>query len=198
MKENENINENTEQQMENIYTPKYTKQQSALYTIISIALFCVIYFGGKGIISMINRPYYTYRTFENSSEELVSMQYEFANISQEYELEYLYSELERDESRYKVSILFSGFDDIESFAEKSILFEYGNAVEDVDNEFHPYTDNMNSKEYVVSTKYVDIDNPNNEILVFEYENKLYAEFQNYGSLVPTEVKILFDGCEKVY
>lgn len=197
MKDNIKSSENNEQLAENIHIPKNSKQQTVLYTFISIALFCIIYFGGKGIFNVINRPYYMYRSSENTNKELSELQYEYAHISNEYALEYIYSEIVKNESGYKLSILFSGFDDIERFTENGILFEYGNAIEDVDNEFYPYSDNS-VMEYTKATKYVDNDNPNNEILVFEYDGKLYAEFQNYGTLIPTDVKILFDGCEKVY
>lgn len=197
MEDNIKSSENNEQLAENIHIPKNSKQQTVLYTFISIALFCIIYFGGNGILNIINRPYYMYRSSANTNEELSELQYEYAHISNEYALEYIYSEIVKNESGYKLSILFSGFDDIEEFAEKGILFEYGNAIEDVDNEFYPYSDNS-VMEYTKATKYVDNDNPNNEILVFEYDGKLYAEFQNYGTLIPTDVKILFDGCEKVY
>lgn len=201
MEENIKLNENNEQtegqSEETTHVPKHTQQQSVLYTIISIALFCLIYFGGKGIISSINKPYTMFRSDSETSEDLVTLQYDYAYLSQEYGLEYIYSELEKNESAYKVSILFTGFDDIEDFSENAILFDYGNAIENVENEFYvtyyPFV-----QEYVIGTKFVDNDNPNNEIIVFEYDGKFYAEFQSYGTLIPTDVKILFDGCEKVY
>ena len=194
----EDKNKETLENHNETYVPKYTKHQSALYTIISIALFCLVYFGGKYIISNINQPYCIYRFADNTNEELTEFHFDYANVSQEYELEYIYSKMEKNESGYKISILFSGFDDMESFADNAILFEFGNAIENIDNEFYPYPNNINIQKYAIATKYVDNDNPNNEILVFEYEDKLYAEFQSYGTIVPTEVKILFDGCEKVY
>ena len=201
MEENMNLQENKElseeQSEESVYVPKYTQQQSVLYTIISIALFCLIYFGGKAVISSINKPYTMFRCTSDTSGDLVTYQYSYAKISQEYDLEYRYSELEKNESAYKVSILFTGFDNIEDFAENAIMFEYGNVMENVENEFY-VTYYPFSQEYVTAEKYVDNDNPNNEILVFEYDGELYAEFQSYGTIIPTDVKILFDGCEKVH
>ena len=138
-----------------------------------------------------------FRCESDTSEELIVLQYDYSKISQEYGLEYIYSELEKNESTYKVSILFTGFDDINDFSENAVLFEYGNAIENVENEFY-VTFSPFVKEYVTATKYVDNDNPNNEILVFEYDGELYAEFQSYGTFIPTDVKILFDRCEKVY
>lgn len=197
MEDNKTFQENIEQYDETSYVPKHNHQQTVLYTIISIALFCIIYFGGKAVIDSINKPYTMFRSASETSDELMLMQYNYANISEEYGLEYLYSELEKNESAYKISILFSGFDDIEDFSENAILFEFGNAIENVENEFYityyPFV-----KEYVTAIKYVDNDNPNNEILIYEYDGKLYAEFQSYGTLVSTDIKILFDNCEKVY
>ncbi len=198
MEDNKNILENTEQTEEQIHIPKNTKQQTVLYTVISIALFFLIYFGGNGLMNMINRPYLMIQNAEGITEELLEQYYEYAFVSKEYGLVYENSRLEKNESGYKVSILFSGVDDIEGFAENGILFEFGNPIEDVDDEFYPYIDNYNLPEYIIATKYVDNDEPSNEMLIFEYEGKLYAEFQSYGAIVPTEVKILFDGCEKVY
>ncbi len=198
MEDNMNLPENNEQTEEQTYIPKNSKQQTFLYTIISIALFCVIYFGGNGIINAVNRPYNMYRYAEDTTGEMLSLQYEYACVSEEYGLEYRYSMLEKNESGYKLSVLFSGIDDAEAFAENGILFEYGNPEENVENEIYPYENVTSVSEYVIATKYVDNDDPNNEMLVFEYDGVTYAEFQSYGALLPTEVKILFDGCEKVY
>lgn len=198
MEENVNVQEGTEQTAEPVHIPKNTKQQSVLYTIISIALFCIIYFGGKGLLQMINRPYYMVQLENNLSSELLEMQYDYACISKECDIEYENSYIEKNGEGYMLSILFSGIDDIDNFSENGILFEYGNAVEDVENDICIYDNDILLSERVMATKYVNNDNPNNEILIFEYEDKLYAEFHEYGTFVPTEVKILFDGCEKVY
>ncbi|MBQ3161761.1 MAG: hypothetical protein IJC04_06505 [Oscillospiraceae bacterium] len=198
MEENVNINEKQEQPDEAVHIPKNTKQETVIYTIISIALFCVIYFGGKGLIDMINRPYYMMQYPDSVNSELLELQYDYARVSKEYGLDYMNSRVEYNEAGYKLSILFSGIDDMEDFAESGILFDYGDAVENVENEFYPYGDNSLNCEYVTAIKYVDNDNPNNEILIFEYDGEIYAEFQSYGAIIPTDVKILFDGCEKVY
>ena len=198
MEENVNLVEENEQKTEATYTPKYTKQQTALYTILSIALFCILYFGGKGIMNTINRPYYMIQHAGNLTDELVKMHYDYAFVSDDYGLEYENSRLEKNETGYKVSILFSGIKDIDDFVEKGILFEFGDAIEDAETEFYPYKDNPVRAEYVTAVKYVNNDNPNVEILIFEYDGKIYAEYQSYGALIPTEVKILFDGSKKVY
>ncbi len=198
MEDNVNKTAENEQPVEAVHIPKNTRQQTVVYTIISIALFCVIYFGGKGLIDMINRPYYMVQYPDNISDELIEMQYKYSSVAEDYGVEYLNSRVEYNKAGYKLSILFSGVDDMENFAENGILFDYGNAVEDVENEFYPYNDNPSDCEYVTAIKYVDNDNPNNEILIFEYDNEIYAEFQSYGALIPTDVKILFDGCKKVY
>ncbi len=175
-----------------------TKQQNFLYLIISIALFFILYFGGKGIIDAINRPYFMIQKSENINEELLELQYEYADISKEYGVKYECSRLEKDKNGYKVSVLFSGIVDVDDFVENAILFEYGNAVEDVENEFYPYESEPTVSEDVIAVKYVDNDNPYNEILIFEYDDEIYAEYQGYGGMIPTDVKILFNGCEKVY
>ncbi len=198
MEENFKSNEEKAQHEDVQHIPKNSRQQTVLYTIISIALFCIIYFGGKGIINAVNRPYTMYRNSESISSELLDLQYEYSNILQECGAVYQYSLMEKNESGYKVSILFSQIEDTDVFLENGICFEYGNPIEDVENEFYPdYNSNMGD-EFVTAIKYVDNDNPNNEILIFEFDGEIYAEFQSYGTIIPTEIKILFDGCEKVY
>ncbi|MBQ5317678.1 MAG: hypothetical protein J6K17_01105 [Oscillospiraceae bacterium] len=178
--------------------PKNSQKQTVIYTIISIAIFCIIYFGGNGLIDKLNRPYHMFRYPENTSEELLDLYFEYAAVSKEYGLVFESSRLEKNNAGYKVSVLFSGVEDTEVFADEGILFEYGNAIDDVDAEIYPYKENPFLSEYVVAEKYVDNDNPNNEILIFKYEDEIYVKYQGYGSFIPTDVKILFDGCEKVY
>ena len=178
--------------------PVVSRQQSILYTILSIGLFCIIYFGGKGIINNLNRSYYMIQSPDNISNELLSLQYEYSSIAESYGLVYEGSRLEKTKNGYKVSILFSGIEDEEDFIENGIGFEFGDAVENTENEIYPYTENPNLAEYVTCVKYVNNDDLNSEILVFEYDDTVYAEYQGYGYIVPTDVKILFDGCEKVY
>lgn len=178
--------------------PTITKQQNVIYTIISICLFCLIYFGGKGVFGLINRPYYILQYPEDVSEQRFEQIYEKIGISREYDLELEEARIVKNENGYTFSVLLSGINDTENFADNAILFKYGNPEENIRTEIYPYRGNPMFAEYGYAVKYVNIDDPNSEILVFEYEDKNYVKYMNYGSVVPSDLKSLFSGCEKVY
>lgn len=180
------------------HKPKYTRQQNMLYTMISIVLFCLVYFGEKGVIGIINRPYYMVQNSEAVSEENLSLYFEESQISEDFGLIFENARLTKNESGYILSILFSGAVDTEDFAENGILFNYGDPIEDISTEIYPYIENPTLAEYENAIKYVNIDDPNNEILIFEHEDITYVKYQAYGNIVPADVKILFRDCEKVY
>ncbi len=198
MEENtNNINEDSpaEEVMERKH---YTKQQNALYTVISIALFFALYFGGKSIMGLVNRPYTIYLYHENISSETVPMMFDISGLSAENGLYIENARLYKYKDGHTASILFSGFDSEEKFAESCILFEYGDLVEDLRIEFFPYEDNPSYAEYAFGTQYVDIENPNRSVSVFEFEDTLYALYTVKGGAVPTEIKAAFSDGEKVY
>jgi len=198
MEENtNNINENSaaEEVMERKH---YTKQQNALYTVISIALFFVLYFGGKSIMGLVNRPYTIYLYSENISTETIPMMFDISGLSAENGLSIENARLIKYEDGHAASILFSGFDSEEEFAESCILFEYGDLVEDLRIEFFPYEDNPSYAEYAFGTQYVDIDDPNRSVSVFKFEDTLYALYTVKGGPVPAEIKAAFSDGEKVY
>lgn len=183
------------------YKPKYTKQQNILYTIISIGLFCLIYFGGKEILQYVNRSYYCFQHPETVNAETLESIYEVSGISYNYGLVFENSRLYKDETGYSVEILFSGVDNIEKFEENGILFEYGDVEEDIRINFYPYSDNPLFEEYAFAERYVNIEDgaaPNSEIYVFEYEDEIFVKYQEYGYNISSEIKSLFSDCEKVY
>lgn len=192
----ENTNEIKNEQAEKLMERRhYTKQQNALYTIISIALFFLLYFGGGQVIKLINRPYYTILT--DISAESSARMFEYAGVDGQG-LTIENARLDKAQDGYSVLILFSGLDSEEKFAENGITFEYGDLVEDVRIEFLPYEDNPGHAEYAFGNQYVDIDNPGRLISVFKFDGRYYAQYAEYGSTVTSEIKSIFAGGEKVY
>ena len=198
MEENARNTEELEETEADVHKPRYTREQTVLYTLISIVLFCLVYFGGKEIMSVINRPYYIIQNSEAVSEDNLNLYFEESKLSEDFGLIFENARLTKNESGYILSILFLGTADTEDFAENVILFSYGNPIEDVSTEIYPYTENPTRAEYANAIKYVNIDDPNDEILIFEYEDVTYVKYQTYGYSVPAEIKILFRDCEKVY
>lgn len=174
----------------------YTKQQNALYTVISIALFFVLYFGGKSIMVQVNRSYTVYLYPENITAETSRMMFDISGLSAENGLRVENARLSKYADGHTASVLFSEFDSEESFAESCILFEYGDPVEDLRIEFFPYDPAY--AEYAFGTQYVDIDDPSRSVSVFEFEDALYALYTENGGAVPAEIKAAFSDGEKVY
>lgn len=189
-----NINESVPAE-EGMERRHYTKQQNALYTVISIALFFALYFGGGQILKLVNRPYNIYLTPETVSTEAVSKMYEISGLKDGLSVET--ARLSKGDGMMAV-ILFSGLAGDEEFAEACIEFEYGDPVEDVRIEFYPYADSPAVPEYAFGTQYVDIEHPNRSVSVFEFEDRYYAMYTEYGNALDTELKAVFKDGEKVY
>lgn len=175
----------------------YNKQQNMLYTIISIGLFIVIYFGGSKALELVNRPYRIYRYPETVSEESLAELYDICGISAIQGIEFEGARL-RKEGGFEVTALFSKIEDEEMFAEKYINFEYGDLLEDIRTEFYPYPENPSAAEYAYAVRYVDINDPNRYISVFEYDDTIYAQYTQMGNSLPPNVKAFFADGEKVY
>lgn len=174
-----------------------TKQQNALYTVISIALFFALYFGGGQILKQVNRPYNIYLTAEALQSEQLSEMYEISSLPADGGLTFETGRLAKENGMMAV-ILFSGLDSDEEPAEGFIGFDYGDPIEDVRIEFYPYTDSPAAAEYAFGTQYVDIDDPNRSVSIFEFEDSYYAMYTEYGSSLDSELKAVFKYGEKVY
>lgn len=197
MEENANISAEKKQGGAEMTKRHYTKQQNMIYTIVSIGLFIVIYFGGGKIFEMINRPYRIYCYPETVSEERMAELYEICGILVAGDVEFEGARL-RKEGGYETTVLFSGIVDEGGFAEDGIAFEYGDLLEDIRTEFYPYPENPSIAEYAYATRYVDINDPNRYISVFEYDGKLYVEYTHIGKSLPSDVRAFFADGEKVY
>ncbi len=197
MEKNANIPAKEEQVGAEMPKRHYTKQQSMLYTVISVGLFIVIYFGGGKILELINRPYRIYCYPGTVSEEKLTDLYYICGISDTLDIKFEGARL-RKEGGYETMVLFSGIDDKESFAENCIVFEYGDIAEDIRTGFYPYPENPALAEYAYAARYVDINDPNRYISVFEHGGELYAEYTHIGKSLPPDVKAFFADGEKVY
>ena len=82
MEEKANFSAEEEQGSAGTPQKRYTKQQNMLYTVISIVLFIVIYFGGGKVLERINRPYMIYCYPGTVSEEKLIKQYDICGITE--------------------------------------------------------------------------------------------------------------------
>lgn len=197
MEENTNTPVENEQKPEEMTRKHYTKQQNILYTVISVVLFLVIYFGGGKALELINRPYRIYLYPEMVSEEKLSDLYDICGISDVQGISFETARL-RKEGGFETLVLFSGIDDEDYFAENCINFEYGDVIEDIRIEFYPYPENPSAAEYAFGSRYVDINDPNRYISVFIYSGTVCAEYSQLGDSLPSDVKAFFADGEKVY
>ena len=197
MEENTNKPAEQEQDTEKMTRKQYTKQQNILYTVISVGLFLIIYFGGGKALELVNRPYRIYCYPETISEEKLTSLYDICGITNVQGISFETARL-RKEGGFETLVLFSGIDNEEYFAENCINFEYGDLMEDIRTEFYPYRENPSLAEYAYATRYVDINDPNRYISVFDYNGTLYAEYSQLGNNITSDIKAFFSDGEKVY
>lgn len=187
---------------------KYTKQQSFMYTIVSIVLFFVIYFAVKWISGTVNAPYKMSAFGEQISPENTEKIFEISGISPEsgYGSENIH--LYKDPQGYYFTALFSCGEIEEndedygymSHAEEVLTFEFGSPLEDERIEFCPYENAPYEAEYSYGEQYSGIDEQKliSSVSFFEWENRQYALYEQRGDYVPSEIKSLFSDAEKVY
>ncbi|MBD5145802.1 MAG: hypothetical protein HDT21_07865 [Ruminococcus sp.] len=197
MEENTNIPADKDQDTEKMTGKHYTKQQNALYTVLSVGLFLILYFGGGKLLKLVNRSYRIYCYPEAVSEESLTNLYDICGISSGSGIEFEGARLRKD-GGFEMMALFSGIEDEDYFAENCIDFEYGDVAEDIRTEFYPYRENPSLAEYAYADRYVDIDDPNRYISVFVYNGEVCAEYTYIGKSLPPEVKAFFADGEKVY
>jgi hypothetical protein len=188
----ENIDENSaseeESEEEIVHEPK---QNYVIYTIISILLFCVLYFGWQFVSSKMFRDYTITVTGENFTAEQISIIGDFTSISCDNISQAVYT---RTNGKASVVIYYEDIGDTTQFVDNCINYEYGDVEEDVQTAIYPYGNSV--PEYVYAEQYVDIDDPNRSTLVYDYNGSSYAEY--HSSDVNTEIRSLFNGGEKIY
>lgn len=195
----EEVTEDTETAAEEPMTRKeYTKQQNALYTIISISLFFALYFGVKGVMGVGNRPYNMYAYSDTISEERIAAAFELSGISADRGYSFESARLVKDENSYEFRVLFSGISDTESFAENNTKLDYSDSNEESRIEFYPYRENPDRKEFIYADVFWNTDSDKGTVYLFEWQGNVYAEYLESGVSVPTEVSSIMVGQEKVY
>ena len=182
---------------------QYTKQQSFLYTVISVALFFLIYFAVKGITSAVNMPYRMLAYGEDLSQERSAEAFSISGILPEGECLFDSARLEKGSDGYVFTALFivnerADDDEFEDIAEKIIDFEYGDPDEEIRTGFYPYHENPYYSENAYGEKFVDIESPYREVILFNWNGSVYAQYRQYGTDIPSEIRALFSETEKVY
>lgn len=195
----EEIAEDIETSAEEPMTRKeYTKQQNALYTIISIALFFVLYFGVKGVMGVVDRPYSMYASPDTISEERIAAAFELSGISTDNGYAFENARLEKNKYGYEFRVLFSGISDMESFAENNPKLDYSDSDEEVRIGFYPYRENPDRKEFVYANVFWNADSDTGTVFLFEWQGNVYMEYIENSVSVSTEVSSIMAGQEKVY
>ena len=180
-----------------------TKQQNFLYTVLSVALFFLIYFAVKGITFTVNRPYKMFAYEGDLSPERTAEAASICGILPESEYRLGNVRLEKEAEGYVFTALFllpdePEDDDLEAIAGEIIAFEYGDPEDDIRTEFYPYPENPYYAEYAYGERFVDIEASAREVVLFSWDGAFYAKYRQYGSSVPSEIKALLSGMEKVY
>lgn len=199
MEVTEEIIENTDTAEEEPMTRRvYTKQQNALYTIISIALFFVLYFGVKGVMGAVNRPYIMYAYPDMVSEERTASIFELSGISSDLGYVFENARLVKNENGYEFMAVFSGIADRESFTESNTQLVNSDSDEEVRIEFYPYRENPDVKDFVYAEAFGGADGEGGTVYLFEWQGRLYAEYFERGNVLPSEISSIMAGQEKIY
>lgn len=185
----ENIN-NTQENLDEGYT-KEPKQNYVIYTLISVALFFILFGGYKFISSRLFRDYYMTAEVSSLSEEQFEIIREYTDIENDDIMQIIFESTDRHNS---ISITYSGIEEPEDFIENCILFEYGDPELDIRTEVKMLDNEI--IEYAFADKYVDIDEPSACCLVYEFEGQYYAEY--HSSEIPSEIHSIFRNSDKVY
>lgn len=195
----EEILENTDNAEEQPMTRKvYTKQQNALYTIISIALFFVLYFGVKGVMGAVNRPYIMYAYPDTVSEERAADVFNLSGVSSDLGYIFENARLVKNENGYEFMAVFSGIADRESFVESNTQLANSDSDEEVRIEFYPYRENPDVKDFVYAEAFGGADGEEGTVYLFEWQGSLYAEYFERGNVLPSEISSIMAGQEKIY
>lgn len=195
----EEIAEDTDTASELPMTRKvYTKQQNVLYTIISIALFFALYFGVKGVMGAVNRPYNIYAYHDTVSEEQTAAAIELSGVSADLGYSFESARLSKDKNSYEFTAVFSGIIDRESFIENNPNLGYSDSDEEVRIEFYPYRENYEHMEFVYADVFRNTDSDKGTVYLFEWQGELYAEYFENGIVLPAEISSIMAGQEKIY
>ena len=187
-KETEEVTELIEEE------PPYKKeprQNYVIYTVISVILFFILYFGVNFVTGKINAEYYMTVDGSQLTDEQKGIISDYASIDC---TDITAVKLKRVNRSSVVTVYFENTGDPETFAEERIMFEYGDVVEDLRIEIFPYGNE--TVEFVYASSYVNIDNPNVYCHVYEFNGENYAEY--HSDELTSEISALFMDAEKIY
>ena len=182
----------TEEELNEDSVPRPKKDPlNWLYTLISLAIFAVGYFGVDYIKSNLFLPYsQTASVFTTETEALLIAETETplptggAFISS--------ARLSSGTDSDLLHVWYKDIGDTEKFADL-LGFEYGDVL--TSQRCAVFRDESFDETYVFADIYVSVDDPGLSCLVYEYEGSSYAEFRK--SVSSSDVKSVFAGCPKV-
>lgn len=170
---------------------KEPKQNYVIYTLISIALFFVLFGGYKFISGRLFRDYYMTAEASALSEEQLEIIRAYTNIDSNNIVGIIFESTDRHGS---ISIAYEGIEEPEEFVEDCLLFEYGDPEQDIRTEVKLFDNEIAG--YAFADKYVNIDEPSSCCLIYEYEDKYYAEY--HSTEITSQIYSIFRNSDKVY
>lgn len=179
-----------ENETEEITYKKEPKQNYVIYTVISVALFFVLYFGKEFIEGRINADYYMTINGSTLSESQLEYLTEYTMVECDTVKDITLTRINR---KSMIEITYENVGDREAFTENCILYEYGDVVSDIRREIYPYGNG--TPEYVYAEAYVNIDDPEISCYVYEYNGVAFAEYTS--DEITSEISALFMDSEKI-
>lgn len=179
-----------ENETEEVPYKKEPKQNYVIYTIISVALFFVLYFGKEFIEGRINANYYMTINGSTLNESQLEYLTEYTMVECDAVKGITLTHINRAST---IAITYENVGDREVFTENCILYEYGDVVSDIRREIYPYGNSI--PEYVYAEAYVNIENPEICCYVYEYDGATFAEYTS--DEITSEISALFMNSEKI-
>ena len=154
---------------------KEPKRNYVIYTLISVVIFFALYFGLKGVKSVIFKDYSKYVRLGELAAESRAAAYDtamdFTKISKEPE----YAEIKREQGR--VTVIFGYYDvgDAEEFIGANADLRLSDPEYDVKEEI---CNENGTIENVIADSYVNIDNPNETLIIYELNGVVCAQYRS--------------------
>ncbi len=196
MAENENITEKPEAaendpELNEDGVPRPAKDpKNALYTVITLALFAVIYVGWHFVSQELFAPYS--KTAFEFTPEVADVLLKETNTPLPEGAELSMARMSSGTDNDLLRIIYKNIGDAEAFAE-TIGFSYGDILEE--QRLSIFADETYNEKYVYADVYVNNDDPDFSCLIYDYDGTTYAEFRK--TEYDPAVRSAFDNSQKV-
>lgn len=170
--------------------------KNKLYTVISLLIFAVLYFGWGFIKDNLFVPYSLYDdSFSESDTELIIRELGIENLPRGVTLKYARLHKYHDQDAFYAAFsLPAELAEKEDFASLFIPYRYGDAL--TDERLTVYPDSSDVPDFVYGDNYICIDDPSESCFIYRENEEYTAVFRISG--YSGSAKSAMNGCDKIY